>query len=98
MKLVQTTIEKNFFVEHRGRMYYVNYLNSDGQILELLNRDEWEIMDEDHEKLKLYEFQASTKKEKAKIRKNQKLADELIKFCTEHFEEYAPELEGHWIL
>jgi len=92
MKLVQTVIEKNFFVDHQGKIYYVNYLSSDGHILGLLNRDEWEITDENHEELQVYAFQGINKNEKVKIRNNQKLANNLIKFCTEHFDNYAPEI------
>jgi hypothetical protein len=84
MKLVQTVVEKDFFVEHGGKLYYVNYLASDGHSLGLLNRDEWEITCEDHESLGIYEFSEINKKEKAEVRKNQILADKLIDFCIKH--------------
>lgn len=92
MKLIQTAVEKDFFVEHGGKLYQVNYLSSDGQILGLLNRDEWEITCEDHESLGIYEFTDMKPKEKAKVRKNQILADKLIDFCIKHFKDYTPEI------
>jgi len=84
MKIIQTSIEKNFFVEHDSKMYYVNYLISDGHILGLLNRDEWEITCEDNETLNIYEFKSMNKKDKEKVRRNRKLADKLITLCTKH--------------
>lgn len=49
MKLIKSVIEKNFTVEHKGKTYYVGYLNSDGQILGLSNRFHWEVYDEELE-------------------------------------------------
>jgi len=38
-------LNRCFTVEHKGKEYYVDYLNSDGQILGLSNRDYWEVTD-----------------------------------------------------
>ena len=88
MKLVQSTLQRNFTVKHNGKCYYIEYINSDGQILGLLNRNYWEIWDEDSEEIQIYEFQEDSKKEKIQIKKNKILAKKLIKFCTKHFNDY----------
>lgn len=90
MKLVQSTLERNFTVKHKRKYYYVNYLNSDGQILGLLNRYHWEVTDEEWEEINIYEFKDTSKKEREQIRKNRKLMEELIKFCIKHFNNYSP--------
>jgi len=62
MNLTQSTLQKCFTVEHKCKIYYVDYLNSDGQILGI-NRNCWEVIDEEWEeiednklKLKLINF------------------------------------------
>ena len=45
MKLENSVLQKSFTVKHKGKTYYVDYLNSDGQILGLSNRDYWEVTD-----------------------------------------------------
>ncbi|MBU4308441.1 MAG: hypothetical protein KJ566_01450 [Nanoarchaeota archaeon] len=90
MKIEQSTIQKTFVVEHKGRIYNIDYLNSDGQILGLINRNNWEVFDENSEELKIYLFQEETKREKENVKKNKKLFIKLIKFCIKHFEYYNP--------
>jgi len=92
MKLTQSILERNFTVQHKGKTYHVNYLNSDGQILGLINRDYWEIVDEDGEELNIYIFKNTTKKEMKQIDKNVKLMNKLITFCIKHFNNYQPKL------
>jgi len=91
MKLIQSILERSFHVKHRGKTYYVSYLNSDGQILGLSNRDYWEILDEELEELDIYVFNDTTKKELKQIKKNVKLYNKLINFCIKHFEDYQPD-------
>ncbi|MBI2657601.1 hypothetical protein HYX08_02800 [Candidatus Woesearchaeota archaeon] len=86
-------MERHFTVKHKGKFYYVDYLDSDGQILGLINRDTWEILDEELEELGICEFQNATKKEKGQIKKNIKLANRLIEFCTKHFNDYKPKID-----
>ncbi|MEK6862407.1 MAG: hypothetical protein AABY07_10685 [Nanoarchaeota archaeon] len=88
MKLEQTTIQKTFTVQDNRKTYYVDYLNSNGQILGLLNRNNWEITDENGEELGIYEFQSSTKREKMQIKENRILARKLINVCIKHFNDY----------
>ena len=44
-------MEKNFVVKHNGKVYYVDYMDSDGPILSLINRDYWEVIDEEWEEI-----------------------------------------------
>lgn len=90
MKITQSTLQRWFTVEHRGKKYYVDYLNSNGQILET-NRFRWEVLDEELEELNIYVFNDTTKKELKQIKKNARLYNKLIKFCIKHFEDYQPD-------
>ena len=92
IELIQTTIAKYFTVQYKGKTYYIDYVNSDGQTLLLSNRDYWEILDEELEELCVSEFQNDTKKEKEQIKKNIKLANKLISFCIKHFSDYKPKI------
>jgi len=84
MHLTQSTLERTFTVKHRGKTYYVSYLNSDGPILGLLNRHHWEILDEELEELNIYVFKDTTKQELKQIDRNVELANKLIEFCVKH--------------
>ena len=90
MKLEQTTIQKTFEVKYKNKNYHVNYINSDGQTLAILNRDNWEIFIEDHELLDIYLFKGDDKVKRLKADKNLFLADKLIEFCIKHFNDYKP--------
>ena len=90
MKLEQSALQRTFTVKHKGKYYYIDYLNSDGQILGLLNRNYWEITDEDREELDIYILSDTTKKERQEKEKNAKLFDKLINFCIKHFDDYKP--------
>lgn len=76
MKLIQSTLGRSFTVKHKGKIYYIDYLNSDGQILGLSNRDYWEVIDEEHEEIDIYD--------------NRKLVNKLINFCIKHFNDFKP--------
>lgn len=93
MKLVQSTLERNFIIEHRGKKFYVNYQNSSGFITKLLNRFNWEIIDENQEELNIFEFENMNNKEKIQIQKNKELRGSLIGFCIKHFYDFSPELK-----
>ena len=96
MRLAQSTLERNFIVMHKGKEYFVNYLNSSGLIPNLSNRFHWEILDENHEELNIFEFENSTKEEIKEIKNNIKLREELIKFCIEHFNDYSPNFKDDY--
>lgn len=90
MKLVQTTIEKTFWIEFEGKDYHVNYLNSDGQSLAMINRNNWEILDEDGEEVSFYVFKGDDSNEMKKAKENLKLTNKLISFCIKNFNRYKP--------
>ncbi len=90
MKIEQTTIQKTFTVSYRNKTYYIDYVNSDGQTLALLNRNNWEIYREDHELLEIYLFKCDSEKEKLMAKKNVELANKLIELCIKHFNDYKP--------
>ena len=90
MKLTKSALQKWFTVKHKGKTYYVDYANSDGQTLLLSNRNYWEILDEELEELNIYVCSNTTKKELKQIDKNVKLYKKLIKFCIKHFNDYQP--------
>lgn len=77
MQLIQSSLQRNFTIKHNGKIYYVDYLNSDGQILGLSNRDYWEVLDEELENIDDYE--------------NKRVFRSLIKFCIKHFNDYQPD-------
>ena len=87
MNLTQSTLQRSFTVKHKGKTYYVDYLNSDGQILGLLNRDYWGVLDQDLEELPTYKF---TKDKAIPNKKESELKIRLIKFCIKHFNDYKP--------
>ncbi len=89
MKLTQSTLQRNFTIKLKDKTYYVNYLNSDGQTIGLINRDNWEVRDEEGEEINTYVFKNTNEIE---INKNLKLVNKLINFCVKHFEDYQPEL------
>ena len=83
-------LERHFTIKHKEGFYYASYLNSDKPILGLINRDTWEVYDEEGEELNVYIFNDTTKEEKKKIKKNVKLYNKLITFCIRHFNDYKP--------
>ena len=90
MEIEQTTIQKTFAVKYRNETYYIDYVNSDGQTLALLNRDNWEIYTEDHELLDIYLFKGDNKAKRLRVNKNIMLANRLVEFCIKHFNDYRP--------
>ena len=88
VKLQQSILNKTFIINHKGKDYCVDYLNSDGHTLGLLNRDCWEVTDESRENVNIYLFKDSTKKQKEEVNKNIRLVRELISFCIKHFDDY----------
>ncbi|MBU1989093.1 MAG: hypothetical protein KKD94_06470 [Nanoarchaeota archaeon] len=49
MKLTQTVIQKSFTITHKGKTYYINYIESDGYTGFL--HPGWEVIDEGSEEL-----------------------------------------------
>ena len=92
MKLIGNIIQKSFLIKHKGKKYCVNYLNSDYPNPNLLNRDNWEIVDEDGEELNTYFFKSNMKNDKSKITLIKQKYDKLISFCIENFDNYNPKI------
>ena len=86
MKLTQTVVQKFFTVIHKGKTYYIDYVNSDDAII-LGNRDYWEVLDEELEEISPYIIGKSNKQ----AEKNVKLYYQLVEFCIEHFDDYQPD-------
>ncbi len=91
MKLIQSTLQRNFTVTHKGKTYYIGFLDSDGYTGFL--KPGWEALDEELEELNIYAFKDTTKKELKQIDKNVKLYNQLINFCIRHFNDYKPDPE-----
>jgi len=93
MKVVQSSLERSFVVTRNEKEYFVNYLNSSGLIPSLVNRFHWEILDENHEELNIFEFEETTMEEKEQIQKNRELRDQIVDFCIKHFNDYNPKFK-----
>jgi len=77
MKLTNTYIQKSFTIKHKGKTYYVDFLDSDGYIGGFLQPG-WEVLDEELEELSV-------------CASNIKLYKKLIRFCIKHFNDYKPD-------
>jgi hypothetical protein len=78
IKIEQNIISRDWFVSYKGKNYHVNLTYSDGQTLALLNRDYWEIQDENGE-----EVCYALKDELPEL--SEKETKEIIEFCTKNF-------------
>ncbi|MHC4070484.1 MAG: hypothetical protein ACYSWW_11240 [Planctomycetota bacterium] len=89
MQLEANQISRDWTMLHKGRKFYVNYTDSDGHTLALMNRGNWEVLeerDDDTEELNVYVFKTSTQKERRLAAKSALLKEELVKFCIENWE------------
>ena len=82
MKLIQSTIQKNFVVKYKNKTYYVDFMDSDGYCGFV--RPGWEVLDEEFEELDVYIHKDTTKRELKQIKKNARLYNRLINFCIKH--------------
>ncbi len=92
MRLIGNILQRSFLIKYKGKKYYVSYLNADYPTPLLLNRDSWEITDENGEELQIYKFNSTNKKEKIEIKENTKLFDKIVDFCVKKFHSYNPKL------
>ena len=90
-------ISRDWTILHEGRRFYVNYTESDGQTLALLNRDNWEVLeetDDDTEELNVYVFKEDTPGQREKAEENVRLKEELVRFCIENWDnEFIQEIK-----
>ena len=92
MKLVGNTLQRTFLVTHRGKEYFIDYLESNYPNSAIINREKWRVVDKNGEELNIYSLKSNTKKEIAKINLTRKKWDKLIKFCVKNFNSYQPEI------
>jgi len=89
MKIEQNTMSRDWTVLYKGRRFFVNFTESDGQTLALCNRDKWQIHEETEksiEELNGYAFSKSSPEEREQAEENAKIIDKLIGFCIRNFD------------
>jgi hypothetical protein len=89
MQLELNQISRDWTVLHEGRTFYVNYTESDGQTLALLNRDNWEVWEqteEGTEELDVYAFRGDSDQKREEARENFEIMKRLIRFCIENWD------------
>ena len=101
MQLETNQISRDWTVLYDGRRFYVNYTDSDGQTLALLNRDNWEVSEEVDgviEELNMYIFNNDTPEQRKAKEENALLKDELVKFCLENWgNRFMREIIKRWM-
>jgi hypothetical protein len=84
MRIEQNTISRDWTVVHKGRRFFVNFTESDGQTLALCNRDNWEIDEETEgsiKELNAYGCSDGRPEEREQARENAEMIEKLIGFC-----------------
>ena len=89
MRIETNQISRDWTIQHEGRVFYVNFTESDGQTLALMNRDNWEVQEDTEdgvEELDIYGFSSDSPDKKKQIEENYKLMKKLILFCMQHWD------------
>ncbi len=89
IEIEQNTISRDWTIVHKGRRFFVNFTNSDGQTLGLCNRENWQIHEETEdgtEELSPYVFSNSSPEEQKQAEENAEMIDKLKEFCLGHWE------------
>ena len=89
MRVDINQISRDWTVQHNGRTFYVNFIESDGQTLALMNRDNWEVQEDTEdgvEELDIYGYSSDSPENKKQIEKNFKLMKKLILFCMQQWD------------
>ena len=89
MELEANQISRDWTILHDGRKFYVNYTDSDGQTLALMNRDNWEVLEESDdgpEELMVYAFKNDTPRESEIATRNARLKEQLVRLCIENWD------------
>ena len=89
MKVEQNTISRDWIVLYKGRRFFVNFTESDGQNLVLGNRDNWEITEQTEdgvEGVSACVFKSSNEAEQRQAEENAELIEELIAFCIDNWD------------
>ncbi len=89
MRIEQNTISRDWTVRYRGRRFFVNFTESDGQTLALCNRDNWQIHEETEkrtEELNACVVSNNSPEEREQARENEKVTEKLITFCIANWD------------
>jgi len=89
MRLEANQISRDWTILHGNRTFYVNFTESDGQTLALMNRDNWEVLEETEdgpEELKIHVFNDDTPLERELATENALLKEKLVRFCIKHWD------------
>jgi hypothetical protein len=89
MEIEQNTISRDWTIIHKGRKFYVNFTESDGQTLALCNRDNWEISEETEDCVEEnigYVIVDMTAEQKRKAEEDAEIVEQLIRFCIENWD------------
>ena len=89
MEVQQNSVSRDWTVLHEGRLFHVNFTESDGQTLALLNRDNWEVSEETEDGMEEFSacvFNDSSPTERKQAEKRVRIIDELVAFCIENWD------------
>jgi len=89
MKVEQNSIARDWTVLHEGRRFHVNFTESDGQTLALLNRENWEIAEKTEDGMEEFSacaFNDSSPAERRQAEERVRIIDELVAFCIDNWE------------
>lgn len=97
MEVEQNTVSRDWTVLCKGRRFFVNFTESDGQTLMLCNRANWEITEETEdgiEELHACVFKDSSDENRKRAAENTRLKENLIAFCIDNWDnEFMHELQ-----
>jgi len=87
---------------YKGRRFFVNFTESDGQTLVLCNRNNWEITEQTEdgvENVSACVFKGSSAAEQRQAEENAELIEQLVAFCIDNWDnefmhEVQDELRG----
>ena len=90
MEIEQRTISRDWTVLYKGRRFFVNLTESDGQTLALLNRESWQIYEETEEgteEVHPYVLGENSPEQQRRADENARMIDELIGFCIRNWDD-----------
>jgi len=97
MRVEQNTISRDWTVLYKGRRFFVNFTESDGQTLVLCNRDNWEITEQIEngvEEVSACVLKGNSPEQQKRASENARLVEELIAFCMDNWDnEFVRELQ-----
>jgi hypothetical protein len=91
MRIEQNTVSRDWTVLYKGRRFYVNFTESDGQTLALCNRDNWQVHEETEngvEELNPYAFNGCSPQQWQRARENEKIMEKLVGYCIRNWDNW----------